>query len=82
MAVHNFGPAIDAAIMPMLFDPFRRGRQARARGATEGLGLGLYIADQVIRAHGGKIEVESSAEAGTRFEVLFPRAACSNPPRS
>ena len=82
IAVHNFGPPIDAVIMPMLFDPFRRGRHAKARGATDGLGLGLYIADQVIRAHGGKIEVESSAEAGTLFEVIFPRAACSNPPRS
>jgi signal transduction histidine kinase len=38
------------------------------------VGLGLYIVDQVVRAHGGSVEVESTAEAGTTFSVRLPRA--------
>ncbi len=37
-----------------------------------GTGLGLYVADKVIQQHGGRIEVESSAGAGSRFKVFLP----------
>lgn len=69
--IHNYGPPIDPAFMPLLFDPFRRGEKPRAR--SDGLGLGLYVAERIVSAHGGKIEVESSHASGTRFEVIFPR---------
>jgi two-component system, sensor histidine kinase and response regulator len=55
----------------LLFDPFRRVR--KGEGHSEGLGLGLYISERIIKAHGGKIEVQSSAENGTHFEAVFPR---------
>jgi signal transduction histidine kinase len=72
LSVHNHGVAIDPAFMPLLFDPFRRGGQPQGR--SEGLGLGLYISQCIVAAHGGKIEVDSAPALGTRFEVILPRS--------
>jgi signal transduction histidine kinase len=72
IGVHNHGPAIDPAFLPLLFDPFERG--GNPLGHSDGLGLGLYISKCIIEAHGGTIEVESKAKSGTRFEVTVPRA--------
>lgn len=66
--VHNFGPAIPAELLPVLFEPFRRGR---AEGKNS-VGLGLFIARQIAQAHGGRIEVFSTSEAGTAFTVHLP----------
>jgi signal transduction histidine kinase len=71
LSVLNYGPPIDPESMPSLFDPFRRVRRPEAR--SEGLGLGLYISERIVNAHGGRIEVQSSPEDGTTFEALFPR---------
>jgi sigma-B regulation protein RsbU (phosphoserine phosphatase) len=71
--IHNEGEPIAAELMPQLFDPFRRGRNdavAATRGA--GLGLGLFIALQIIRAHDGTISVSSSAEHGTTVSIQLP----------
>ena len=58
--------------MPVLFEPFRRGRTGdRSPG---GLGLGLYIVKQIVRAHDGTIGVESTDKDGTTFTVHLPRA--------
>jgi two-component system sensor histidine kinase/response regulator len=62
---------ISAELLPHIFDPFRSGRQATTR--TKGLGLGLYIVQQVVLAHGGEIEVHSQAGQQTRFVVTLPR---------
>jgi signal transduction histidine kinase len=59
-----------------IFNPMkeRRGtRTAWAKGPTGSLGLGLYIAERIVSAHHGSIEVESSDASGTRFTVLLPR---------
>ena len=45
-----------------------------AASGRRGLGLGLYITEQIIRAHGGRIEVASTAERGTTFSVVLPRS--------
>src|SRR5436190_912274 len=71
IAVLNQGPAIAADVLPTLFDPFVRGVQPRI--ASAGLGLGLYISERIIAAHGGTLTVVSTQAAGTRFEVLLPR---------
>jgi hypothetical protein len=71
IVVHNYGKAIAPAFMPMLFDPFQR---ERPEARSEGLGLGLYISERIVAAHGGTIDVESTAESGTRFEVTVPSA--------
>lgn len=72
ISVHNHGTPIDPEFLPLLFDPFRRGGQPQGR--SEGLGLGLYISQCIVAAHGGAIAVESSAASGTRFEITLPRS--------
>ena len=71
VAVSN-GGTIAPELLPHLFDPFR-GRD-RAPGRHQGLGLGLFIAHQVVRAHGGRIDVHSQ-DGTTRFVVELPRVS-------
>jgi PAS domain S-box-containing protein len=70
--VVNDGPPIPADALPHVFEPFRR---ADGRPHAGGLGLGLYIARAIVRAHGGRIEVRSNAADGTVFAVRLPLAA-------
>ncbi|APR77457.1 Histidine protein kinase AsgD [Minicystis rosea] len=70
--VHNGGPPIPADLLPVIFDPFRRSSTAEKDRSLGGLGLGLYISQQIARAHGGRIEVTSSDEAGTTFTLTLP----------
>ncbi|MES1175675.1 MAG: hybrid sensor histidine kinase/response regulator [Myxococcales bacterium] len=70
VSVHN-GGHIAADLMPRLFEPFQSGVGKRTR--AEGLGLGLYIVQQIVQAHGGDVHVSSSPEAGTAFELHLPR---------
>lgn len=70
--VHNFGKPIDAVLMPILFDPFKRGASPDV-SSSKGLGLGLYISESIVSAHGGTIEVFSTPEAGTEFIARFQK---------
>jgi PAS domain S-box-containing protein len=70
LTVHNQGD-IPAEMIPTLFDPFRGTRQER--DASRGLGLGLFIVKELVRAHGGTVDVASSPSAGTAFSVRLPR---------
>ena len=73
LAVHNRGPAIRPSDLPGLFDPLKRLRSGDAAPRTTGhLGLGLYIAERIVTAHGGTIDA-SSTEAGTAFTARLPR---------
>ncbi len=63
IAVVNGGKPISSASMEHLFEPFFRGE---VRGTPQGLGLGLHIASEIAKAHGGTLTVSSSAEE-TRF---------------
>jgi signal transduction histidine kinase len=67
LTIHNESAPIPEAQLSTLFDPFRRGERSR-----RGLGLGLYITDQIVRAHGGSVIAESDA-SGTTFRVTLPR---------
>jgi signal transduction histidine kinase/PAS domain-containing protein len=69
--VHNQGAPIPPEVLPTLFEPFRRGRGAQPKRGS--VGLGLYISQQVVLGHGGRIEVRSTAEEGTTFMVRVPR---------
>jgi signal transduction histidine kinase len=71
--VHNFGAPIPPELQRVLFDPFRRGDHESRTPETEGLGLGLYISNEVARAHGGTIELTSNFVEGTKFCVRLPR---------
>lgn len=70
LTVQNKGH-IAPELLPHIFDPFRSGRQAGAR--TKGLGLGLYIVQQLVQAHGGRIDVHSQPGQMTQFTVTLPR---------
>jgi two-component system, sensor histidine kinase and response regulator len=70
VTVSNSG-TIPADLLPELFDPFR-GSQ-RQTGRAEGLGLGLYIVQQIVVAHGGSVEVRSGENNRTTFTVSIPR---------
>jgi PAS domain S-box-containing protein len=72
LEVHNAGRPIPSELMPVLFDPFRRCAPTDGPG-REGLGLGLFIANQIVVAHGGSIDVRSSVQEGTCFTVRLPR---------
>jgi PAS domain S-box-containing protein len=67
--VHNRGTIPDE-IRPRIFEPFRSGRHYTSRG--DGLGLGLFIAKAIARAHGGGVEVDSFDDE-TTFRLVLPR---------
>jgi PAS domain S-box-containing protein len=73
LRVMNRGPMIPGELVSSLFEPFKQGA---AEGAARpgGLGLGLYIVDQIVRGHGGTISVESTPDC-TTFCVRLPRCA-------
>jgi len=72
ITVHNTirTEPIATDLLETLFDPFRRGREQAAH--ARGLGLGLYIVSEIVRAHGGTITATSAA-SGTDFVVVLPR---------
>jgi len=70
VVVEDGGPGVPPEDRESIFDPFYRGREARA--SKEGFGLGLPILRRVARAHGGDVVVSSSALGGARFEVRLP----------
>ncbi len=74
IAVTNQGPGIPPDEVPRLFDRFMRTRTARGSGIS-GLGLGLYIAQGVIQAHGGRLRVESTPGETTTFFAVLPTSA-------
>ncbi|MES2957381.1 MAG: sensor histidine kinase [Pseudomonadota bacterium] len=73
--VRNRGAVIDAPALDQIFKPLQRGR-TRPDGTDEdsGLGLGLFIASEVVKGHGGQIEVRSD-QSGTVFAVRVPMSA-------
>lgn len=70
LSVANAG-RIPADVLPYIFDPFVRATQQPRR--SDGLGLGLYIVQQIIQAHRGSIEVQSTDGRQTLFRVKVPR---------
>ena len=69
--IANAGEPIPDAAMANLFQPFFRGQ---VRAGLQGLGLGLYIASEIAKAHDGTLTVTSTAEE-TRFTFLMPMQA-------
>ncbi len=77
ITIHNMG-AIPGDRLDGLFNPMKTrepGAVAAVGGPTGSLGLGLYIAERIVHAHGGRIDVESTEMKGTTFVVHLPRQA-------
>ncbi len=71
IVVRDTGVGIPAENLPHIFDRFYRVRNAQTNLA-QGLGLGLSFVAWIVEAHGGRIDVSSTVDEGTRFTVLLP----------
>ena len=68
LSVRDHGIGIPPQDRPSVFDRFYQARGGRSFG----LGLGLYISQQIVALHGGRIGVEAPSDGGTRFVVTLP----------
>jgi signal transduction histidine kinase len=71
LRIHNEGEPIPAELLPRLFEPLERGALPGHGGRS--IGLGLFIVNHIVRAHGGAVEVRSEPHEGTTFTVRLPR---------
>ncbi len=71
VAVMDEGSGIAAADIGRVFNPFFRSEEARLRGVV-GLGLGLAVAERIVRALGGQIQLQSAPKSGSRFTIWLP----------
>ncbi|MGH7875571.1 MAG: sensor histidine kinase, partial [Candidatus Binatia bacterium] len=69
VSIRDSGPGIEPEKLPSLFQKFHRLENTEKH---EGLGLGLYIVKELVEAHGGRVEVESTPGEGSCFSVLLP----------
>jgi signal transduction histidine kinase len=78
ITIQNQGSVMDPASMRTIFDPAKRFAMRpvseRDQSGADHLGLGLYITREIISAHGGRIQVSSTAVEGTAFTLALPRA--------
>jgi len=67
--VRDFGPGIDAAVLPRLFEPF-----ASTRMDAKGTGLGLAVSEGIIEEHGGVLLARNATppDTGAVFEIMLP----------
>src|SRR5687767_10825403 len=70
--VKNYGRAIPADVLQVIFNPLVQVPTARDQRRSPGLGLGLFIARNIVAGHGGTLVVESSDTAGTVFTARLP----------
>jgi signal transduction histidine kinase len=78
LEVSDTGIGIAGEDLPYIFERFWRGERSRAR-RTGGAGIGLAIVRELVRAHDGRIDVQSKPGQGSRFTVILPAAAPPSP---
>ncbi len=71
--VDDEGPGVAPEDRSSIFDRFTRGAGARARGDSEGAGLGLALVAEHVAAHGGRVEVMDRPGGGARFRIEIPK---------
>jgi len=69
--ISDTGVGIATDELPLLFSEYRR---LKGTASTEGTGLGLYIVKNIVKSHGGIVDVESQLGKGATFVLTFPRA--------
>jgi signal transduction histidine kinase len=72
--VADDGCGIPAEVIPQIFDPF-----FTTKDVGDGTGLGLSISHGIVHDHGGRLEVESTPDVGTRFRVVLPIVGMAKP---
>lgn len=70
--IKDHGIGVEEKELPLLFERFYRADEARAKKDTEGFGLGLSIAKQIVDKHNGSIDVKSKPGFGTNFQIKLP----------
>ena len=81
LSVWNAGHAIPEASLEAIFEPWVRVPSAASAAPARvpaSLGLGLFIAREIVVAHGGSVAATSDADAGTRFTIRLPRPGASS----
>jgi len=73
LAVHNEGDPIPDSRKELIFEGMYRVHDQNKSKKESSYGIGLYVVNEIIKAHNGKIEVESDAKTGTTFKATFPR---------
>jgi signal transduction histidine kinase len=73
LTVHNHGPPIPEPDRARIFEPLVRVAETSSPVITPHMGLGLYVVRQIVQAHGGTIDLESTESAGTAFTLRLPR---------
>ncbi len=80
ISVRDEGVGIPAEVLPHIFERFYRAPGIEVQtGSSIGFGLGLYISQQIVERHGGKIHVESFPGSGSVFSVILPLPVGSTP---
>ncbi|MEG4805537.1 MULTISPECIES: PAS domain S-box protein [unclassified Microcoleus] len=79
LEVRDTGTGIPAQELPHIFERFHRVRGAKGR-TYEGSGIGLSLVQELVRLHGGTIEVSSAVDRGTSFTVSIPAGSAHLPP--
>jgi two-component system sensor histidine kinase/response regulator len=80
LSVSNKG-SIAPDVLPHIFDPFH-GTRERHRGRHGGLGLGLYIVQQIVLAHGGRVDFRTGIDDMTTFTIELPHGVAAAKPGS
>ena len=72
LGVRDQGQGISEEYLNFIFQPFRKG-ESKEHGSIKGMGLGLYIVNRLVEAHGGRIEVRSEHGRGSTFIARIPQ---------
>ncbi len=78
LTIRDYGPGVPESELVKIFQPFYRVSDARDR-QSGGAGLGLAIAERVVRVHGGTIRAENVTPRGLQVEILLPYVSLNSP---
>jgi len=70
IAVTDFGEGIDESLIGIIFERYRQANNSNQ--PEQGVGLGLYVSRQILRAHGGDLQLDRNVTSGCRFVFTFP----------
>jgi signal transduction histidine kinase len=72
ITIKDFGMGIASADLSHIFDRFYRSEESRTKTSASGFGLGLSIANEIVKQYGGRIDVKSKKDEGSIFSIFLP----------